>query len=68
MKEKIVKIELCKWEVGDLIGILNRHMELLQNELESTNDQSEEWMLRTQKRKTNHILKKAKQTYDNSFE
>ncbi|KXA90034.1 hypothetical protein AKJ62_01890 [candidate division MSBL1 archaeon SCGC-AAA259D14] len=49
MKEETVKIELCKWEIGDLIGILNRHVELLQNELESTDDQSEEWMLRTQK-------------------
>ncbi len=63
-EEETIDLKLYKWEVTDLIGILKRHQEKIENELEKSEDQGEEWMLRTQKRKTDNLLDKVSKIYE----
>lgn len=64
MDEKIIKLELYKREISDLLGILNRHAELLKKEVDSIDDPGEKDMLRFQQRKTENLVKKVSEIYD----
>lgn len=63
-EEENINIELYDWEITDLIGILKRHKEKIQDEIEKVEDQSEAWMLRTQKRKTDNLLEKISKIHE----
>ncbi len=62
--EETINLELYEWEVTDLIGILQRHKERIEDELETMEDQGEAWMLRTQKRKSDNLLEKISKIHE----
>lgn len=64
MDEETIELELYKREISDLLGILNRHEELLEKEVDSTDDPGEKDMLRFQQRKTENLVKKVSEIYD----
>lgn len=64
MDEEKIKLELYKREISNLQGILERHKELLEREVKSTDDPSEKDMLRFQQRKTESLAKKISEVYD----
>lgn len=64
MDEEKIKLELYESDISNLQGILERHKELLEREVKSTDDPGEKDMLRFQQRKTESLAEKVSEVYD----